>query len=556
MIVRNEEEHLSGCLDNARPFVDEIVVVDTGSTDRTAEIAKAHGGRVFHHPWQEDFAAARNESLSHATGDWILVLDADERLTTGSGDLMLKLVRDPEVAAYFVKLICPKQDDGGMVRLGWLPRLFRNRIGARFQGIIHEQVMPSLVGKGKLLPSEISLDHKGYLKTPEEMQAKAHRNIRLLERQVNEEPRDSMAWFHLAETLSGVGRLDEAIASYRKAIHLSVLEEFTFSDPIAAVAYQNLGSALIAQGKIDEGIVAVRKAIDILPALASAHVHLGQAYYRKNEMEVAIEHLTRAIELAERPETPDQPFQMVPWLAWFYLGSAQAQLGRLDAALESFRRAVRLKPDFKYARRLLGLAALRLGYPALAFEHLDAARELGGDDARLYISLGSARGNLGDLEGAVQEFQKALDREPGSSEARFNLSLAYRGLARWGKLLDEGRALLEAGAESPEIYRLLGEACAALEAWPQAVVMFESLLAMSSTPVVEDLLNLAVCRLADGKPAEALEVARKAADMDPSASQSWPVIARCHSALGQMGEALAAWERACAPADRLAQTIP
>ena len=247
---------------------------------------------------------------------------------------------------------------------------------------------------------------------------------------------------------------------------------------------------------------------------------------------------------------------MIPWFPWFLLGSAQAQLGQFEAALESFRRVVSLKPDFKDAHRLFGLTALKLGYPALAFEHLDAVRELGGDDAKLYVSLGSARGNLGDLEGAAGEFRKALDLDPASEEARLNLCRAYRGLSRWDELLDEGRVLLEAGTETPEIYRLLGEACAALEAWPQAVAMFESLLAVSSTPTREDLLNLAICRLGAGEALEALEMARRVADLDPSAREPWLVVARCHRALGQMEAALVALERASVgSASQLAGTI-
>lgn len=80
MIVRNEEQTLGPCLASVRDLADEIVIVDTGSTDRTRELARAAGARVFDFPWVDDFAAARNESLRHATGSWILWLDADDRL--------------------------------------------------------------------------------------------------------------------------------------------------------------------------------------------------------------------------------------------------------------------------------------------------------------------------------------------------------------------------------------------------------------------------------------------------------------------------------------------
>jgi tetratricopeptide (TPR) repeat protein len=493
MIVKNEEAYLADSLKSAKPFVDEIIVVDTGSTDSTVEIAQAFGARVVHFPWCGDFAAARNESLRHVTGDWVLVMDADERLTQGSGEMIEKLTRVPaDVVGYIVKLLWPKEGDGGMVRLGWLTRLFRNRIGAEYRGIIHEEVASSLVGKGKLVVSSITLDHKGFVKSPEEMRAKAKRNLSLLERQVREYPHDGMAWFHLAETYNAVGRLDEAVVSYRESIHFLAREQETFPDPFVAVAYQNLGVALIAQGKTDEGIVAIQHALELLPDLATAHLQLGLAYYRKIELELAVSHLAQAIELAELPCSPSRPFQFTPWLAWFYLGSAQAELEQFDAALESFRTTVRLNPDFKDAHWLLGLTALKLGLASVAIEALEAVRQLGENDVRLDINLGSARGALGDLEGAVREFRSALAKDPGSAEARFDLCRAYRGLTRWRELLKEGTTLLEVGTESPELYRLLGEACMALDAWPEATLMFESLLAMSDDPHAAE--QLARCR--------------------------------------------------------------
>src|SRR3972149_5420178 len=144
MIVKNEETYLADSLKSAKPFVDEIIVVDTGSTDSTVEIAQAFGAKVVHFPWRDDFAAARNESLRHATGDWVLVMDADERLTQGSGELIEGLSRAPaDIVGYIVKLLWPKEGDGGMVRLGWLTRLFRNWIGVEYRGIIHEEVASS-----------------------------------------------------------------------------------------------------------------------------------------------------------------------------------------------------------------------------------------------------------------------------------------------------------------------------------------------------------------------------------------------------------------------------
>ena len=85
MIIKNEEEHLGECLESTRAFIDELIVVDTGSTDSSVAIARQHGASVFFHKWENDFARHRNQSISYATGDWILILDGDEELMEGSG---------------------------------------------------------------------------------------------------------------------------------------------------------------------------------------------------------------------------------------------------------------------------------------------------------------------------------------------------------------------------------------------------------------------------------------------------------------------------------------
>ena len=101
MIVRNEEQFLLQCLESIKDVVDEIIVVDTGSADRTVQIAGEFGAKVYHHPWNNDFSEARNVSLSYATCDWILIMDADEELEQEDGPLLLSLLKSDEYNAIF-----------------------------------------------------------------------------------------------------------------------------------------------------------------------------------------------------------------------------------------------------------------------------------------------------------------------------------------------------------------------------------------------------------------------------------------------------------------------
>jgi tetratricopeptide (TPR) repeat protein len=189
LIVRDEERHLGACLAAIQPLVDEIVVVDTGSIDRSVEIAARHGARVFEVPWREDFARARNVALDHAGGDWILYIDADER-ATATGDLRAAL-QSPDLVAARVPF-------RASIRLTpYLEhRLFRNRPEIRFRGAIHETLVPAireLVEHEGLRVGDapLAIEHLGY---EGDLRAKHRRNLPLLRRAVEENPRRIYLW--------------------------------------------------------------------------------------------------------------------------------------------------------------------------------------------------------------------------------------------------------------------------------------------------------------------------------------------------------------------------
>src|SRR5207245_8170935 len=123
---------------------------------------------------RDDFAAARNESLRHATGDWVLALDADEVLTPESGPALRRVCDDPgNVVGYDIKIVCPREGDGGLVRLNWFPRLFRNLPGVRWEGVIHEQVVTSLAGRGPIVNWPGEVRSSGYKRSHDSIGARA-----------------------------------------------------------------------------------------------------------------------------------------------------------------------------------------------------------------------------------------------------------------------------------------------------------------------------------------------------------------------------------------------
>ncbi|MFH1465707.1 MAG: glycosyltransferase family 2 protein, partial [Pseudomonadota bacterium] len=207
LIVRDEEALLPGCLASVRGVVDEIVVVDTGSTDATPRIAHEAGAVVIAHPWTDDFAAARNASLAAARGEWVLVLDADERLAPGAGAALLRALDGPPFDCGLLPLhdaatldADPAAVLSGVARRGppvLLPRLLRRTAHLCYEGVVHESVGRWLRGR-RVVPLDAPLLHLGNVPALREARGKAERNRRLLEARCASAPEDAVAWGYLA----------------------------------------------------------------------------------------------------------------------------------------------------------------------------------------------------------------------------------------------------------------------------------------------------------------------------------------------------------------------
>lgn len=217
MIVKDEERFLPQCLKSAEGVADEIIVVDTGSTDKTREIARSFGARVEHFKWCDDFAAARNESLRYATGDWILILDADEELSDQRALRQFVMSQKPCPAAiYFTEYSALQNDEG----VRWKVRLFPNHRGIRYEGIIHE--LPSFMRKSPaalIVRAPGSSMHHGYRSDVYHHKQKNDRNVRILKLQAERKqgsPCDQwLIHFHEYNHFMHAGQYEEALQAIR-----------------------------------------------------------------------------------------------------------------------------------------------------------------------------------------------------------------------------------------------------------------------------------------------------------------------------------------------------
>ncbi|MGH2875920.1 MAG: glycosyltransferase, partial [Solirubrobacteraceae bacterium] len=219
LIVRDEERVLGDCLRSLRAVADEIVIVDTGSSDATIEIARAGGARVLQLPWSGDFSAPRNLGLEHARGRWILYVDADERVWPPARDRLQRRLRDaPEISLRV--LLTPFAHATPYFEY----RLWRNDPRIRFQGVMHERVADSIhlvaAQDGRPIADwpELAIEHVGY---DGDQTAKHRRNLPLLEEQLRREPGNIFNWRHLSRVLHALGRDADAIRALERAVKLA-----------------------------------------------------------------------------------------------------------------------------------------------------------------------------------------------------------------------------------------------------------------------------------------------------------------------------------------------
>ncbi len=348
-IVRDEEADLPRCLASVAGVVDELCILDTGSRDRTVEIARAAGARVEEFQWTEDFAAARNASLAMATGDWILVLDADEAL------------EDPDARACLEAFAAAHPDRAGQVTIvdrqeqgdlrSRVSRFFPRRPDLRYVGRFHEQ--PHF-GEGPAPARHVGLEvaHYGYRGDSISGKDKVARNRRFLEGLVAEEPQDAYHWYQLGRTHLVGENHEAALEAFTSALdhvdvgapYLALLVELTCH------TMRRLGRSLEALALLQQVAPAFAERADTsyvegLLALDVGHLELAEARFQ------------RCLELSNSDGLGGSSAEAAhTWGPAYHLAVMRECLEMPEDAREYYRRALAFKPD--HAESLAGLERL------------------------------------------------------------------------------------------------------------------------------------------------------------------------------------------------------
>lgn len=373
MIVKNEADQLPQCLNSVKDVVDEMIVVDTGSTDNTPEISKKLGAQVYYFEWCDDFAAARNAALKYVTGDWVLVLDADERLVpeivpqmqqamTQEDCLLINLVRQ-EVGA--------TQSPYSLVS-----RLFRHHPKIQFSRPYHAMVDDSIIplcqnSQWKITElSSVAILHEGYQASAIAQRNKQQTAQRVMERYFQQNPTDPYVvsklgglYVEMGEIIRGIKLLEQGLSQ------LTSGAKSPTNSPDEAVLYE-------------------------------LHYHLGIAYRKQQNLNQAKYHYQAAAQLNIMPQ--------LKLGAYNNLANLLKEQGNLQGAKEAYEVTLKIDPNFVQGYYNLGLTLRAMGQYRDAIAAYQNAIRLNPNYAEAYQNLGVVLLNAGKMLNSLEAFRTAI----------------------------------------------------------------------------------------------------------------------------------------------------
>jgi tetratricopeptide (TPR) repeat protein len=467
MIVKNEEATLAHCLESVKPIVDEMVIIDTGSTDKTVEIAMSFGALVHNFQWRDDFSAARNESLKHCRGDWVLIMDADEALDPLDYEKIKRACTSPFAGAYQLthrhylpSAICSFSDAAPVPntspysegnRLPYyfdIPacRLSRTFDGLSFTGKLHETMEDSLTERGMTIkPLDAVIHHYGKMHDDGD-KYKGRYYLMIAAREAELNSASSKAQYNLMQEAIPTKRWDLAITAaenyekicpesdnfvlYGKALalqgldkHKEAIQQFDFllgKDPKHVKAMSGKAISMIALGNIDAGRETMLDAIKLDPKFATGYLYLAEHELKHKNTEAA-----RTILLDSIRAIPNEP------TLYDRLINIELEEGNLDQVAHIAAQAIKMCPgkgdgtwENLVAQCSSQMAELELdtGFPESARELLEEAMELVTNAPFLYDLLIKIEMMAEDMPQAAQVALQGIHYCPGGNVEWYRLA--------------------------------------------------------------------------------------------------------------------------------------
>ncbi|MEE9604261.1 MAG: glycosyltransferase, partial [Candidatus Scalindua sp.] len=507
MIVKNEEKFLPMCLESVKDHVDEIIIVDTGSTDSTVEIAKRYNAKIYHHAWENSFSKARNHSLKYATCDWVLILDADEEVEKQDAHKLKEVIKDPvehetthSVNAIYLQVL-DKALGGESKSIMNAERIFKNHLGFHYVGIVHNYLKRS----GPTKMADIRLYHYGYNLDEEQKEKKFIRTSTLLREQIKYDPNTPIPHHYLAICYLNRKRYDECIKEALEAIRLFELKNSLFElenlenseTHVRLLAYYTVSIAFSHKDDLTNAETYALKALDYYPDYVDAYSVLSGLYFQRKEYSKCLEVTKKYLELLKTIKSNPTMVLTIPyitikdaWMAHSRMAIIYYEQNRELEGIQALKDAVNCKGNacelylkiakyfveqgnFKLAEKFLmdGLKNdpynkdilycisemyEKSGFPDKALVHLKRILQKHPDEISAQYHKGLLLFKKNRFDEAINTFASVIDKDPKHVGALFSLATVYKSVGNVTRAKDTYNNILTIRPKNPEALASLG----------------------------------------------------------------------------------------------------
>ncbi len=447
VITKNEEKTLPRCLSSVKEFVDEIVLIDTGSQDQTIQIAEDFGAKVFLLEWIGDFSFAKNHAIDHAQGDWVLFLDADEELARSDAEKLKDLIKQSDAFGFSLiqrtylrdgnsvqSIPNPLEYDIGREYSDCIEipviRLFKNDKRIRYQGKVHEVVERAFENHGLLaFPARIVIHHYGKVLDLQHMENKKNFYLELGFQKLAESPQNALAHYEMGVQLYELQRFEECVHHFKTAVELN---------PDMTLCLLALAKTYHVMSNMEEAREYYEKCVKEYPG---ARVFFEYANFLRDQghYKTAIQYYNLCIER-------DPKYA----LALFNLGGIYLRMNRREKGFQYIEKAIRQNPDnetflINYAR--LALAGDQLEAP---IRHLESFLNRFPKNSQSKIYLSQLYIKKGDHHSALKWLTQIIDSDSRNTLARLIKGNALLGLKELNAAKVEYLQVLEQEPENLE----------------------------------------------------------------------------------------------------------
>lgn len=465
MIVKNEEAMLSRCLESVQHIADEMVIVDTGSSDGTKDIARSFGAAVYDYDWNDSFADARNFALGKAAMEWILLMDADDAFEAeDTGKLFELLVRDNEANVYYFQTLSYMGDvpDKSKTISNMNVRLVRNRHGYLFKGDIHEQLVNNSLPESRVGMADIRIYHYGYLNSVVESKQKRERNMALIRKELDKEPDNPFMLCNMGNECYSLRQFEEALCWYLKS-----WEQFDSRRGFSSKMLIRIISCCELLGKTQEQQRFIEEGLKYYPDFTDLEFIRASDYLRRKKYAAAIRSFKKCLKMGEPPLLYSYAGGVGSYKTQLMLMGIYEELGDKEEALKWGRAAIKSNPDFTDAYMQLGRLMLAEGKPVRAVKAQLTRLALPARNTERYLLLSDIFYTLRQYDTALAYVQKARESNAGAADRLdYNEGACLLHLRRFR----DAAVLLQrvTGGENADKALLLYRLCALLDSGVQA----------------------------------------------------------------------------------------